>query len=52
MRSDFFGHAVPWTRLMLEKHVFQNDLNTRANNIAGIPVSILIPAAPLALLAV
>lgn len=49
VRSDFFGRAVPWTRLMLEKRIFQNDLNTRANNILSIPVSMLILAAPLAL---
>jgi glycosyltransferase involved in cell wall biosynthesis len=52
VRSDFFGRAVPWTRLMLEKRIFQNDLNTRVNNIASIPVSILILAAPLSLLSV
>jgi GT2 family glycosyltransferase len=52
VRSDFFGRAVPWTRLMLEKRVFQNDLNTRANNIVSVPVSILILAAPFALLSV
>ncbi len=49
-RSDFFGRAVPWTRLMLEKRIFQNDLNTRINNIASLPVSFLILAAPLALI--
>jgi glycosyltransferase involved in cell wall biosynthesis len=48
-RSDFFGRAVPWTRLMLEKRIFQNDLNTRTNNIVSIPVSFLILAAPLSL---
>ena len=48
IRSDFFGRAVPWTRLMLEKRIFQNDLNTKVNNIFSIPVSMLILAAPLA----
>ena len=47
-RSDFFGRAVPWTRLMLEKVIFQNDLNTRINNIISIPVGFVILAAPLA----
>ena len=47
VRSDFFGRAVPWTRLMLEKRVFQNDLNTRINNIVSVPVSLTIFAAPL-----
>lgn len=49
VRSDFFGRAVPWTRLMLEKRIFQNDLNTKVNNIISIPVSMLILGAPLAL---
>jgi hypothetical protein len=50
VRSDFFGRAVPWTRLMLEKRIFQNDLNTRISNIASIPVSFVILAAPLSFL--
>jgi glycosyltransferase involved in cell wall biosynthesis len=49
VRSDFFGRAIPWTRLMLEKRVFQNDLNTRINNIVSIPVAFLILATPFAL---
>jgi len=51
-RSDFFGRAVPWTRLMLEKRIFQNDLNTRVNNIVSVPVSLAILAAPLSLVSV
>jgi len=50
IRSDFFGRAVPWTRLMLEKRIFQNDLNTRVSNVVSVPVSMMILAAPLALL--
>lgn len=34
--SDLFQRAVPWTRLMLKHHVFQNDLNTRINNSASV----------------
>ncbi len=49
VRSDFYGRAVPWTRLMLEKRIFQNDLNTKVSNIVSIPVSMLILFAPLAL---
>ena len=49
VRSDFFGRAVPWTRLMLEKRIFQNDLNTRINNVLSVPIALLILAAPLAL---
>jgi len=52
VRSDFFGRAVPWTRLMLEKRVFQNDLNTRLNNIVSVPISMVILAAPFALVSV
>lgn len=45
--SDIFGRAIPWTVLMLEQRTFQNDLNTRTNNLLSIPVSGLILAAPL-----
>jgi glycosyltransferase involved in cell wall biosynthesis len=48
-RSDFFGRAIPWTLLMLEQRTFQNDLNTRTNNLLSIPVSAVILAAPLSL---
>jgi glycosyltransferase involved in cell wall biosynthesis len=49
VHSDFFARAVPWTRLMLEKRIFQNDLNTKVNNVLSVPISALILAAPLAL---
>lgn len=51
IRSDVVGRAIPWTRLMLEKRIFQNDLNTRVSNVLSIPVSFAILAAPLALVA-
>lgn len=49
LRSDFFGRAIPWTTLMLEKRTFQNDLNTRTNNLLSVPVAGLLLAAPLSL---
>lgn len=39
LRSDLFGRAVPWTRLMLERRIFRNDLNTRANGVLSVAVS-------------
>jgi glycosyltransferase involved in cell wall biosynthesis len=47
--SDLFGRAIPWTLLMLEQRTFQNDLNTRTNNLLSVPVSAMILAAPLSL---
>ncbi len=48
VRSDFVARAIPWTRLMLEKRIFQNDLNTKVSNVLSIPVSLSILLAPLA----
>lgn len=39
IRSDMLDRAVPWTRLMLDKGIFQNDLNTKTNNVASVPLS-------------
>lgn len=38
-KSDVFERAIPWTRIMLSKHVFRNDLNTRVHNVLSVPVS-------------
>lgn len=55
MRSDLLYRAIPWTRMMREKRVFTNDLNTRASQVASVAVALLIlailPAAVLAGLA-
>jgi len=51
IRSDLFGRAVPWTRLMLSARIFRNDLNTRAHNVASVPVTFVLAAALLFLLA-
>lgn len=45
VRSDLFGRAVPWTRLMLGKRVVRNDLNTRVHNVLSVPVSFALLAA-------
>ena len=47
VRSDVLQRAIPWTRLMLQKHIFRNDLNTKSNNVASVVVSFLILFAPL-----
>jgi glycosyltransferase involved in cell wall biosynthesis len=47
VRSDVLHRAIPWTRLMLESHIFRNDLNTKSNNVASVGISFLILFAPL-----
>jgi GT2 family glycosyltransferase len=47
-RSELFGRAVPWTRLMIEHRIFRNDLNTRVSSVfsvltaCALPVSVLV----------
>lgn len=41
--SDLFGRAIPWTRIMLEKRIFRNDLNTKMNNVASVALAVVIP---------
>jgi len=41
VRSDLFDRAVPWTRIMLERRIYRNDLNIRHENIASGVVSFL-----------
>ena len=48
VRSDFYGRAIPWTTLMLEKRVYNNDMNTRITNVLSVPISALLLASPLA----
>jgi GT2 family glycosyltransferase len=43
-QSDVFERAVPWTRIMLEKRVFRNDLNTQVHHVLSVPVSFLLLA--------
>jgi hypothetical protein len=48
VRSDLYGRAIPWTRLMLSKRIFRNDLNTRTHNVLSVPISLGIAAGILA----
>lgn len=48
MRSDLLNRAIPWTRIMRQKRVFRNDLNTRSSQVASVAVALLIPAAAFA----
>ena len=36
VRSDVFGRAIPWTRLMLNRRIFRSDLNTRWSNCGSV----------------
>ncbi len=47
VRSDLFGRAIPWTRLMLETGIVRNDLNTRWNNLISVPLAFLLLLCPL-----
>jgi GT2 family glycosyltransferase len=46
LQSDLFGRAIPWTRLMLEKGIVRNDLNTKWHNVLSVPAAYLLLAAP------
>lgn len=41
VKSDVFQRALPWTRLMLTKKIYHNDLNTSSNNIASVAIVFL-----------
>jgi len=42
IKSDVLNRAIPWTRIMVSKWVFKNDLNTRIHHVISVPVSFLI----------
>ncbi len=44
IRSDVFQRAIPWTRIMLERRIYRNDLNTSSNNVASVMVVFLMLA--------
>ncbi len=46
IRSDVAGRAIPWTRLMLVRGIFRNDLNTRWNNVLSVPAAFLLLLCP------
>ena len=41
IKSDLLCRAIPWTKIMLRKKIFKNDLNTKSNNIAGVSVAFM-----------
>jgi GT2 family glycosyltransferase len=43
IRSDLFCRAVPWTKIMIRKRIFRNDLNTKTYHIASTALTYLIP---------
>ncbi|MER3446057.1 MAG: glycosyl transferase [Candidatus Dadabacteria bacterium] len=42
IKSDVINRAIPWTKIMLDKRIFRNDLNTKVNNVLSVPVSFLL----------
>ncbi|MEI6167282.1 MAG: glycosyltransferase [bacterium] len=42
IKSDVLNRAIPWTRIMVSKSVFKNDLNTRIHHVISVPVAFLI----------
>jgi glycosyltransferase involved in cell wall biosynthesis len=53
IKSDVLHRAIPWTRIMLDKRVFRNDLNTKSNNVLSVMAAyllllclLLLPAIP------
>lgn len=42
LKSDVLHRAVPWTKIMLGKRVFRNDLNTKSNNVLSVPLAFLL----------
>jgi GT2 family glycosyltransferase len=47
INSDLFQRAIPWTRIMLERSVYRNDLNTSSNNVTSVVVVFLMLVAVL-----
>jgi hypothetical protein len=39
VRSDLFGRAIPWTRLMMRHRTVKQDLNLRPENVFSVPLS-------------
>jgi GT2 family glycosyltransferase/glycosyltransferase involved in cell wall biosynthesis len=46
VRADVFQRAIPWTRIMLQRRIFQRDLNLRGNHQASLIVLLLMLLAP------
>jgi glycosyltransferase involved in cell wall biosynthesis len=50
IQSDLWRRAVPWTRLLLQRHQFPNELNTTWRDRLAVALSFLLPAVGLAAL--
>ncbi len=48
IRSDVYGRAIPWMRIILERRTFANDLSTQTHHVLSLPLSFAILAALLA----
>ena len=46
IKSDLFGRAIPWTRIMLAKRIIRNDLNTRTHNALSVAVAFALLVVP------
>ncbi len=46
VRSDFFGRAVPWSRLMMRHRTVESDLNLKPANVLSVPLSYLTLLSP------
>lgn len=42
IKSDLINRAIPWTKIMLQKKIFKNDLNTKTSNVFSVILSFLI----------
>lgn len=42
VESDVVNRAIPWTRLMLDKRIYRNDLNTKTSNVLSVPLAFLL----------
>ena len=47
VRADVLQRAIPWTKIMLQRRIFQRDLNLRANNLASVVTVFLMLLTPL-----
>jgi len=41
IKSDLFCRSIPWTKIMLRKKIFKNDLNTKSYNVFSVFLSYL-----------
>jgi len=41
IKSDVLNRAIPWTKIMLDKKIYRNDLNTKTNNALSVPIAFM-----------